>query len=231
MRLESIGAEDIVDGNKRLILGLLWTIILRFQIQDIEIQVDEESSEKKHAKEALLLWCQRKTAGYPYVEVRDFTQSWRSGMAFNALIHAHRPDLINYNTLNPHNHIETLNNAFDVGQRDLGVSKLLDAEDVDTAKPDEKSVLTYVSSYYHTFAKMNSEMKGGRRIANIIAQLIDVDRSQLNYELFTTNLLNWIQMKIIELDDRNFPNSLDGIQREFLKFKEYRTVEKPPKYK
>ena len=230
VRLESIGAEDIVDGNQRLILGLLWTIILRFQIQDIEFQVDEESSEKKHAKEALLLWCQRKTAGYPYVEVHDFTQSWRSGMAFNALIHSHRPDLINYNELNPNEHIDTLNNAFDVAQRDLGISKLLDAEDVDTAKPDEKSVMTYVSSYYHTFAKMNSEMKGGRRIANIVAQLIDCDRSQMNYELFTTNLLNWIQMKIIELEDRTLPNSLEGIQKELLKFKEYRTVEKPPKY-
>lgn len=39
MRLESIGAEDIVDGNPRLILGLMWTIILRFQIQEIEIEV------------------------------------------------------------------------------------------------------------------------------------------------------------------------------------------------
>ena len=32
VRLESIGAEDIVDGNPRLILGLIWTIILRFQV-------------------------------------------------------------------------------------------------------------------------------------------------------------------------------------------------------
>ena len=32
VRLESIGAEDIVDGNPRLILGLVWTIILRFQV-------------------------------------------------------------------------------------------------------------------------------------------------------------------------------------------------------
>lgn len=39
VRLESIGAEDIVDGNQRLILGLIWTIILRFQIQEIEIDV------------------------------------------------------------------------------------------------------------------------------------------------------------------------------------------------
>lgn len=40
--------------------------------------------------------------------------------------------------------------------------------DIDTAKPDEKSVLTYVASYYHTFARMKNEIKGGRRIANVI---------------------------------------------------------------
>lgn len=64
-----------MDGNPRLILGLIWTIILRFQIQEIEIDVDEEndSSEKKSAKDALLLWCQRKTNGYPGVNIQDFT--------------------------------------------------------------------------------------------------------------------------------------------------------------
>jgi len=61
VNLENIGAEDIVDGNPRLILGLIWTIILRFQIEDI--QLEDESMEMKSAKEALLLWCQRKTAG------------------------------------------------------------------------------------------------------------------------------------------------------------------------
>ena len=68
VHLENMGAHDIVDGTPRLTLGLIWTIILRFQIQEIEIDVDEDenkSSEKKSAKDALLLWCQRKTNGYP----------------------------------------------------------------------------------------------------------------------------------------------------------------------
>ena len=35
VHLTNIGAEDIVDSNSKLILGLLWTVILRFTISDI----------------------------------------------------------------------------------------------------------------------------------------------------------------------------------------------------
>lgn len=38
---------------------------------------------------------------------------------------------------------------------------------MDTTRPDEKSVMTYVASYYHTFARMKNEQKSGRRIANV----------------------------------------------------------------
>ncbi|XP_063863704.1 spectrin beta chain, non-erythrocytic 2-like isoform X24 [Scylla paramamosain] len=233
VRLESIGAEDIVDGNPRLILGLIWTIILRFQIQEIEIDVDEEneSSEKKSAKDALLLWCQRKTAGYRGVQIEDFSRSWRDGLGFNALIHAHRPDIIDYSSLIQKNHIDNLNNAFTVAETHLGIASILDAEDVDTNKPDEKSIITYVASYYHTFARMKNELKGSKRIANIITQLKDVDDLKLKYEKILTSLLEWIIRKIVELDSRKFPNSLDGIQKLLLQFKKYRTEEKPPKYK
>jgi len=232
VRLESIGAEDIVDGNPRLILGLLWTIILRFQIQEIEIEVNEEDegSEKKSAKEALLLWCQRRTQGYPGVNVQDFTTSWRSGLAFNALIHYHRPDLFDYHHLVEGNHLENLNHAFDVAQRDLGVPRLLDAEDVDTHRPDEKSIMTYVSSFYHVFAKMKNQKKGGSRIANIIGQLMEIDRMITNYENLTSQLLSWIRGQIVKWSEKNLPNSLVEIQKDLARFKDYRTVEKPPKF-
>ncbi|XP_017070971.2 spectrin beta chain, non-erythrocytic 1 isoform X2 [Drosophila eugracilis] len=235
VRLESIGAEDIVDGNPRLILGLIWTIILRFQIQEIEIDVDEEneSSEKRSAKDALLLWCQRKTHGYPGVNITDFTNSWRSGLGFNALIHSHRPDLFEYSTIvnSKNSNLDNLNHAFDTAANELGIPSLLDAEDIDSARPDEKSILTYVASYYHTFARMKNEQKSGKRIANIVGQLMDADRKKIQYEGLTTNLLSWIRQKTLELEQRDLPNSLEGIQRELLAFKEYRTIEKPPKYK
>ncbi len=118
-----------------------------------------------------------------------------------------------------------------MADRELGIPSLLDAEDIDTARPDEKSILTYVASYYHTFARMKNEQKSGKRIANIVGKLMDADRKKVHYETLTTDLLTWVRNKTLELEERNFPNSLEGIQQELLTFKEYRTVEKPPKYK
>ncbi|XP_074649217.1 spectrin beta chain-like isoform X2 [Tubulanus polymorphus] len=232
VKLENIGAEDILDGNQRIILGLIWTIILRFQIQDIVIEDDDGGShEKRSAKEALLLWCQRKTHGYPHCKIKNFSGSWRDGMGFNALIHAHRPDLIDYDKLNPNRPIENLNYAFNVAETELGINRLLDAEDlVNVDKPDEKSVMTYVSSYYHTFAKMKEEGIGGRRIAKVLNNLVNNEKMINDYERLVTDLLQWIMKKCQELTDRNFPNTLDGVRQEMAKFKNYRTVEKPPKY-
>ena len=56
--------------------------------------------------------------------------SWRDGLAFNALIHKHRPDLIDYDNLQKSNAIYNLQNAFDVAEQQLGLAKFLDAEDV-----------------------------------------------------------------------------------------------------
>lgn len=58
---------------------------------------------------------------------------------------------------------------------------------------------------------------------------MDADKRKAHYERLTTDLLSWIRLKTAELEKRQFPNSLEGIQKEFLSFKQYRTVEKPPK--
>ncbi len=65
---------------------------------------------------------------YPGVDITNFSTSWRNGLGFNALIHAHRPDLIDYQRLNSKEHIHNLNNAFTVAEDRLGIRPLLDAE-------------------------------------------------------------------------------------------------------
>ena len=63
----------------------------------------------------------------------------------------------------------------------------------------------------------------------IVGSMLELEKMVDDYESLTTVLLEWIKAKIVTLNDRNFPNSLEGIQKELISFKEYRTVEKPPK--
>ncbi|XP_056401829.1 spectrin beta chain, non-erythrocytic 5 isoform X2 [Hyla sarda] len=227
-----IGPENIVDGDRTLILGLIWIIILRFQISSITLDKDEfgASAAKASAKEALLIWCQIKTAPYSNVDVQDFSSSWRDGLAFNALIHAHRPDLIDYHSLKAAQPLYNLNNAFDVAENRLGISKLLDAEDVVIPRPDEKSIMTYVSLYYHYFSKMKQGQTVQKRVNNIMTLVLEIENLKGQYETMVTDLLRWIQQKVVEMNDRHFPNSINGMMQLLANFKTYRTVEKPAKY-
>lgn len=134
---------DLVDKNEKLVMGMVWTIILRFTIADIRYCCLRggwlfmvSSEEGLTAKEGLLLWCQRRTAGYRDVSVKDFTYrspllkwsvfanvcfSWQDGLAFCALIHRHRPDLLDFNKLSSTNKHENLRLAFDVAEKHLNI--------------------------------------------------------------------------------------------------------------
>ncbi|KAK5608227.1 Spectrin beta chain, non-erythrocytic 1 [Crenichthys baileyi] len=217
VHLENMGSHDIVDGNHRLTLGLIWTIILRFQIQDISVET-EDNKEKRSAKDALLLWCQMKTAG------------WRDGMAFNALIHKHRPDLIDFDKLKKSNAHHNLQNAFNLAEQHLGLTKLLDPEDISVDHPDEKSVITYVVTYYHYFSKMKALKVEGKRIGKVLDNAIETEKMIEKYESLASDLLEWIEQTIIILNNRKFANSLVGVQQQLQAFNTYRTVEKPPKF-
>ena len=76
----------------------------------------------------MLLWCQRKTKDYKNVDIKDFHKSWRDGLAFNALIHTHCPDLIDYDKIVPENHQKNLTQAFTIAEKELGIPNLLDPE-------------------------------------------------------------------------------------------------------
>ncbi|XP_074548254.1 spectrin beta chain, erythrocytic isoform X2 [Halichoeres trimaculatus] len=231
VHLENMGSHDIVDGNHRLILGLIWTIILRFQIQDIIVETGQaDQKETRSAKDALLLWCQMKTAGYPNVNITNFTTSWKDGLAFNALIHKHRPDLVDYSTLRRSNPTHNLQNAFNVAEQKLGVTKLLDPEDVFTENPDEKSIITYVVAFYHYFSKMKQLAVEGKRVGKVLDQAIETEQMIDKYETLASDLLTWIEQTIIVLNNRKLANSLSGVQQQLQAFNTYRTVEKPPKF-
>ncbi|GFR20379.1 plectin [Trichonephila clavata] len=103
------------------------------------------------AREALLKWAQRTTERYPGVRITDFTSSWRDGLAFNAILHRNRPDILDFKSLRSRKAKENLELAFSLAEKEFGITRLLDPEDVDTPEPDEKSLITYISSLYDVF--------------------------------------------------------------------------------
>ncbi|KAK5905297.1 hypothetical protein CesoFtcFv8_006777 [Champsocephalus esox] len=229
VHLENVGSHDIVDGNHRLTLGLMWTIILRFQIQVIKIET-EDNRETRSAKDALLLWCQMKTAGYPEVNIQNFTTCWRDGLAFNALIHRHRPDLIEFHKLTRSNATHNLQQAFNIAEHNLGLTKLLDPEDVNTENPDEKSIITYVVSYYHYFSKMKALIVEGKRVGKVLDSCIEAENIVNRYDALASDLLDWIEKTIAVLSNQKFANSLTGVQQQLQAFTTYCTIEKPIKF-
>ncbi|XP_076137963.1 alpha-actinin-4 isoform X1 [Alosa pseudoharengus] len=223
VKLVSIGAEEIVDGNAKMTLGMIWTIILRFAIQDISV---EETS----AKEGLLLWCQRKTAPYKNVNVQNFHISWKDGLAFNALIHRHRPELIDYDKLRKDDPVHNLNNAFEVAEKYLDIPKMLDAEDiVNTARPDEKAIMTYVSSFYHAFSGAQKAETAANRICKVLAVNQENEHLMEDYEKLASDLLEWIRRTIPWLENRAPEKTMAEMQQKLEDFRDYRRVHKPPK--
>ncbi|XP_048738036.1 alpha-actinin-like isoform X2 [Ostrea edulis] len=223
VRLVSIGAEEIVDGNPKMTLGMIWTIILRFAIQDITV-------EELTAKEGLLLWCQRKTAPYKNVNVQNFHLSFKDGLAFCALIHRHRPELIDYHKLSKDNPLENLNTAFDVAEKHLDIPRMLDPEDmVNSVKPDERSVMAYVSSYYHAFSGAQQAETAANRICKVLKVNQENERLMEEYERLASDLLEWIKKTTPWLENRTTDNTLPGTQRKLEEFRDYRRKHKPPK--
>ncbi|XP_054241404.1 plectin [Indicator indicator] len=212
VKLVNIRNDDIADGNPKLTLGLIWTIILHFQISDIQVS---GQSEDMTAKEKLLLWSQRMVEDYQGLRCDNFSSSWRDGRLFNAIIHRHKPMLIDMNQVFRQSNLENLDQAFTIAERELGVTRLLDPEDVDVPQPDEKSIITYVSSLYDAMPRVPEVQDGVK--ANEL-QL----RWQEYYEVVTA-LLRWQRQHTVQFEERRFPASYEEVEilwRQFLKFKE-----------
>uniref|UniRef100_A0A8C8GJE2 Uncharacterized protein n=1 Tax=Oncorhynchus tshawytscha TaxID=74940 RepID=A0A8C8GJE2_ONCTS len=203
VKLVSIGAEEIVDGNIKMTLGMIWTIILRFAIQDISV---EETS----AKEGLLLWCQRKTAPYRNVNVQNFH--------------------VNYNYYIRDDPLGNLNLAFDVAEKYLDIPKMLDAEDIiNSPKPDERAIMTYVSCFYHAFAGAEQAETAANRICTVLGVNQENESLMEEYEKLASQLLEWIRRMTPWLENKSPETTMAAMRGKLEDFRDYRRQHKPPK--
>lgn len=171
-------------------------------------------------REILLRWAQKTTDGYPGCNVTDLTTSWRDGLAFNAILHRNRPDLLDYRACRKKTSRENLDQAFTVAERDLGVARLLDPEDVDVPQPDEKSMITYLAQLYELFPNPPERNP-----------LLDEEKIRRidEYKELACRLLKWIKDSTTKLEDRHFPKGIAELKKLRDENDRFKTVEIPPK--
>ncbi|KAK7206345.1 calponin homology domain-containing protein [Myxozyma melibiosi] len=219
IQLYNIGAEDIVDGNIKLILGLLWTLILNFSISEI-------NAEGHTAKEGLLLWCQRKTAMYQDVEINDFSSSWNTGLAFCALLDRYRPDLIDFGKLDKKDTKANIELALRLASEQVGIPQLLDVEDVLIPKPDERSVMTYVAHWFHAFSELDKIETAGRRVEKFVEVMSSSIDLQHSYEQRIRSLLDTIAAQVRAWESARFEGTYADAKMQNVEFLTYKKCTK-----
>jgi len=145
IKLVNVGNTDITDGNLRIILGLIWTLILRYQV----------NRSGDGGKDELLRWVQSKIPEYG---ITGFKKDWNDGRAVCALINAIAPGSFpGHRELDPSKAKDNCNNGIDAAYNNLAISKILDGDVLFNPRVDEQSVITYISYF------RNAEAEGRRR--------------------------------------------------------------------
>lgn len=81
VKLLNISSEDIVGGNQKLTLGLIWIVALCFDGQKLVNSETISGLEKN-----LLVWVHQFTDKHG-LRVNDFSASWSDGLAFLYILH------------------------------------------------------------------------------------------------------------------------------------------------
>ncbi|XP_029102180.1 filamin-A-like isoform X2 [Scleropages formosus] len=147
IKLVSIDSKAIVDGNLKLILGLIWTLILHYSISMPMWDEEEEDEEAKQKtpKQRLLGWIQNKL---PELPVTNFSRDWQSGKALGALVDSCAPGLCpDWDSWDEKKSMENAREAMKQADEWLGIPQVITPEEIIDPNVDEHSVMTYLSQF------------------------------------------------------------------------------------
>ncbi|XP_061418621.1 dystonin-like isoform X1 [Lethenteron reissneri] len=152
-------------------------------------------------RERLLAWARLVAKDVPGLSCHNFSSSWRDGRLLCAIVHAHRPGLVDLEEVRRRGARQNLEEALSLAESELGVPRLIDPEDVDVDAPDEKSIITYVSALHNALHKQG----GQSRVA------LDANEDADEFWRLAASLRVWIEERTITLQSRTFPYSIDKL--------------------
>ncbi|EGT48588.1 hypothetical protein CAEBREN_07537 [Caenorhabditis brenneri] len=146
IKIINIDSTHIVDHNKKLILGLVWTLILHYSISMGWIQEKREDGEKEETpKQKLLNWIRNRLPGMP---ISNFTSDWNDGVALGALVNSMAPGALeDWENWSPNEALENTEKAMKSAQDLLKVAPLIAPAEMIHPEIDEMSVMTYLSQF------------------------------------------------------------------------------------
>jgi hypothetical protein len=144
IKLVNIESADIEKGNVVCVLGLIWTLILRYQIQK-----DKDDSKKEGARNELLAWINARIAPK---KATNFTSDWQNGDYLCSLLNAVSPGT--YKATG--DALKDTEGCITLAEEKLGIPRVLDAADL-VNHPDELSTMTYLSYYRSIWEKQQQK--------------------------------------------------------------------------
>ncbi|XP_038164691.1 filamin-B isoform X4 [Cyprinodon tularosa] len=157
IKLVSIDSKAIVDGNLKLILGLIWTLILHYSISMPVWEGEDQEAESKTPKQRLLGWIQHKVPDLP---ITNFSQDWRDGKALGALVDSCAPGLCpDWETWDSVRPVDNASEAMQLADDWLGIPQVIAPEEIIDPSVDEQSVMTYLSQFPKAKLKPGAPLK------------------------------------------------------------------------
>ncbi|XP_077470388.1 filamin-A isoform X1 [Stigmatopora argus] len=147
IKLVSIDSKAIVDGNLKLILGLIWTLILHYSISMPVWDEEEEADDgrQKTPKQRLLGWIQNKL---PELPITNFNRDWQTGRALGALVDSCAPGLCpDWDQWDKTKPVDNAREAMQQADDWLGIPQVITPEEIVDPNVDEHSVMTYLSQF------------------------------------------------------------------------------------
>lgn len=141
-----------------------------------------------------------------------------------ALLDIHRPDLIDYEKLDKNDHRGNMQLAFNIAAKEIGIPDLLDVDDVcDVAKPDERSLMTYIAYWFHAFSQMERVENAGRRVEKFVTNMQGAWGMQNAFEKRMQALLEEIRNQRQEWATSTFTGTYLDAKDQLNQFSFYKT--------
>uniref|UniRef100_A0A0K0E9S1 Calponin-homology (CH) domain-containing protein n=1 Tax=Strongyloides stercoralis TaxID=6248 RepID=A0A0K0E9S1_STRER len=186
---------DIIDGKPKIILGLVWQMILHYDIrrsiqhhQNLSFSDTDQSFssydngsiksnkssptskiksvimspinslkkrkgkkkktiERSQCNKIILSWLEKEIC-VPYgIKISNFSNDWKDGVAFMALIHKFCPSLVDMDTVKVSPPHVNISEAFKYASEFLNIKSILEVEDILCDSPEDSAITLYVSQF------------------------------------------------------------------------------------